>query len=78
MEWVYPKLIKEYLEMEELRKKGKVQMYLEIFCGNCWTCTGERYKTYISIPEETVFPECKQKISKPYITAKVIYKKIVD
>lgn len=82
-EWIYPgtigrelnKTMKDIYEiLEECLNQGIVGRYFDIYCSNCCRLTGERYNTFISIPNETFCPHCDNKIRNCYKKALIIYK----
>ena len=82
-EWIYPGAIvrginndiKDIYEiLEECLNQGIVGRYFDIYCSNCCKLTGERYSTFISIPDETFCPHCDSEIKKCYEKALIIYK----
>lgn len=82
-EWIYPgavsretkidiKLVYEILEV--CQKQKIVERYFDIYCSNCKRLTGERYISYLSIPNETFCPHCDKEISDCFNMAIIVYK----
>lgn len=82
-EWIYPGAIERetnnnikdvYEILEECLNQGIIERYFDIYCSNCCRLTGERYSTFISIPDETFCPHCDSEIVNCYEKAIIIYK----
>ena len=82
-EWIYPgaigretnKAMKDIYEiLEECLNQGIVGRYFDVYCSSCCKFTGERYSSFISIPEETICPHCDNEILNCYKKALIIYR----
>ena len=82
-DWIYPGIVGRktnndiknvYAVLEECCKQKIIERYFDIYCPICCRLIGERYVSFISIPNDLFCPICDNEIKESYKKAIIIYK----